>query len=404
MAGVLMEALAQRIVEEDVSFRTRMLEIAAGLDDVIALGRGDPDFHTPQHIVDAAKRALDQNQHHYTHPAGLPPLREAIAAGLRRDHGLEYSADEVIVTAGVQESIMLLMLGLVNPGDEVLITSPRFTTYDMAVSMCGGVPVPVPTYEEDDFALMPAAIAARITPRTKALVLVTPNNPTGAVTPPAVIREIADLVQRHNLVLISDEIYAKLIYPGSEHLSAATLPGMKERTITLNGFSKAYAMTGWRVGYLAGPEPFVRMLVEPRHTLSINTNTPAQYGALAALTGPQDAVQAMLEEYAERRAYLMGALTELGMTYGHPGGAFYIYTNVSNTGLPSPRFCEELLRQARVMIFPGSMFGDDSDKYVRISYLQPLPRIEEAVGADGGVYSIHRVGAATWSAHPQMRI
>lgn len=380
MSGLLIDALADRIVEEDVSFRTRMLEIAAGLDDVIALGRGDPDFHTPPHIVEAAKRALDQNQHHYTHPAGLPQLREAIAETLRRDHGLAYGRDEIIVTAGVQESIMLLMLGLVNPGDEVLITSPRFTTYDMAVSMCGGVPVPVPTYEEDDFALMPAAIAARITPRTKALVLVTPNNPTGAVTPPAVIREIADLVVRHNLVLISDEIYAKLIYPGSEHLSAATLPGMKERTITLNGFSKAYAMTGWRVGYLAGPEAFVRQLVEPRHTLSINTNTPAQFAALAALTGPQDAVQAMLEEYAERRAYLMGALTDLGMTYGHPGGAFYIYTNVSSTGLPSPRFCEELLRQGRVMIFPGSMFGDDSDKYVRISYLQPLPRIKEAVG------------------------
>ena len=380
MTDVLLRAMAARIVEEDVSFRTRMLEIAAGLDDVIALGRGDPDFHTPRHIVEAAKQALDQNQHHYTHPAGLPQLRTAIAETLRRDHSLTYNADEIIVTAGVQESIMLLMLGLVNAGDEVLITSPRFTTYDMAVSMCGGVPVPVPTYEEDDFALMPAAITARITPRTKALVLVTPNNPTGAVTPPAVIREIAELVQRHNIVLISDEIYAKLIYPGSEHLSAASLPGMKERTITLNGFSKAYAMTGWRVGYLAGPEPFVRKLVEPRHTLSINTNTPAQFAALAALTGPQDAVQAMLEEYAERRAYLMGALTDLGMTYGHPGGAFYIYTNVSSTGLPSPRFCEELLRQARVMIFPGSMFGDDSDNYVRISYLQPLPRIKEAVG------------------------
>ena len=247
MAGLLIDALAQRIVEEDVSFRTHMLEIAAGLEDVIALGRGDPDFHTPQHIVQAAKAALDQNQHHYTHPAGLLPLREAIADTLHRDHGLNYSRDEIIVTAGVQESIMLVMLGLVNPGDEVLITSPRFTTYDMAVSMCGGVPVPVPTYEEDDFALMPAAIEARITPQTKALVLVTPNNPTGAVTPPAVIREIADLVKRHNIVLISDEIYAKLIYPGSEHLSAATLPGMKERTITLNGFSKAYAMTGWRV-------------------------------------------------------------------------------------------------------------------------------------------------------------
>ena len=379
----LLRALAGRIVEEDVSIRTKMLETAAGMQDVIALGRGDPDFHTPPHIVEAAKRALDQNQHHYTHPAGLPVLREAIAGSLASDFGLRYNADEIIVTAGVQESIMLCMLGLVNPGDEVLITSPRFTTYDMAVHMCGGVPVPVPTYEEDDFALMPAAIAARITPRTKVLVLVTPNNPTGAVTPPHVIREIGDLVIRHNLVLIADEIYAKLIYPGSEHLSAATLPGLRERTITLNGFSKSYAMTGWRVGYMAAPEEFARQLVEPHHTLSINANTPAQYGALAAITGPQDAVEAMREEYAERRAYMMEALSQMGLTYGHPGGAFYIYTNVSSTGLAAPEFCMELLRKTGVMIFPGELFGDDSGKYVRISYLQPLPRIREAVDRMG---------------------
>jgi aspartate/methionine/tyrosine aminotransferase len=380
----LLQALAGRLVEEDVTIRTKMLEMAAGMDDVIALGRGDPDFHTPPHIVAAAKRALDQNQHHYTHPAGLPPLREAISGSLAADYGLAYGADEIIVTAGVQESIMLCMLGLVNPGDEVLITSPRFTTYDLAVHMCGGVPVPVPTYEEDDFALTPAAIAARITPRSKVLVLVTPNNPTGAVTPPDVIRQIADLVVRHNLILISDEIYAKLIYEGSEHLSAATLPGLRERTITLNGFSKAYAMTGWRVGYLAAPEEFARQLVEPRHTLSINANTPAQYAALAAITGPQDAVEAMREEYAERRAYLMGALREMGLTYRHPGGAFYIYTNVSSSGLAAPAFCLELLRQTGVMIFPGELFGDDSGRYMRISYLQPLPRIREAVDRMGG--------------------
>ena len=379
----LLKALAGRIVEEDVSIRTKMLETAAGMQNVIALGRGDPDFHTPPHIVEAAKRALDQNQHHYTHPAGLPVLREAIAGSLASDFGLRYNADEIIVTAGVQESIMLCMLGLVNGGDEVLITSPRFTTYDMAVHMCGGVPVPVPTYEEDDFALMPAAIAARITPRTKVLVLVTPNNPTGAVTPPHVIREIGDLVIRHNLVLIADEIYAKLIYPGSEHLSAATLPGLRERTITLNGFSKAYAMTGWRVGYMAAPEEFARQLVEPHHTLSINANTPAQYGALAAITGPQDSVEAMREEYAERRAYMMEALSQMGLTYGHPGGAFYIYTNVASTGLAAPEFCMELLRKTGVMIFPGELFGDDSGKYVRISYLQPLPRIREAVDRMG---------------------
>ncbi len=377
--SVLSKGLSSRIVEEDVSFRTKMLEIAAGLDDVIAMGRGDPDFHTPLHIVEAAKRAIDAGEHHYTHPAGLPALREAVAETLNRENGLAYTSDEVMVTAGVQESIMLTMLGLVNPGDEVLITSPRFTTYDTAVGLCGGVPVPVPTFERDDFALLPREIEARLTPRSKVLVLVSPNNPTGAVTPPAVIREIAALAQRRDLIVVSDEIYAKLIYEGAEHLSIGSLPGMKARTVTLNGFSKAYAMTGWRVGYLAAPEDFVRSLTEPRHTLSINTGTPSQFAALAALTGPQDAVSEMRAEYAERRAYLMRVLKEMGLSYGFPGGGFYIYTNISATGLKAPQFCETLLREGRVLLFPGSLFGDGDDVYVRISYLQPLARIEEAI-------------------------
>lgn len=377
--SALSAALAQRIVEEDTSFRTKMLERAAGLKNVIALGRGDPDFHTPAHIVKAAQRAITENQHHYTHPMGIPELRAAIADMLRRDNGLSYSADEIMVTAGVQESIMLCMLALVDAGDEVLITSPRFTTYDNAVLLCGGVPVPVPTYEEDDFALTPAAIEARITERSKVLVLVTPNNPTGAVTPPAMVREIAALATKHDLILISDEIYDKLIYEGAEHLSAASLPGMKERTITLNGFSKSYAMTGWRIGYMAAPADFVHAIIETRHTLSINTNTPAQYAALAALNGTQDDVSAMLEAYGERRAYLMQALSDMGLSYGFPGGAFYIYTNVSSTGMSAEEFCLRLLDEAQVMIFPGSLFGDESDRYIRISYLQPMDQIREAV-------------------------
>lgn len=389
----LLSALAGRISEQDVSFRTKMMEIAAGLDDVIAMGRGDPDFHTPAHIVDAAKRAIDDNQHHYTHPTGLPQLREAIADTLRKENDLSYGADEIIVTAGVQESIMLCMLALVDAGDEVLITSPRFTTYDTAVELCGGVPVPVPTFEQDDFALMPSEIEARITERSKVLVLVSPNNPTGAVTPPKVIREIATLAKKHDLILISDEIYAKLIYEGAEHLSAGSLEGMKERTITLNGFSKSYAMTGWRIGYLAAPKDFVRLLTEPRHTLSINTSTPSQFAALAALTGPQDVIDEMLQAYAERRAYLMSALTELGLSYGYPGGAFYLYMNTSSTGMKSPEFCEALLREGRVLLFPGSLFGDESDMYTRMSYLQPLPRIKEAMERVARVVETRRTAA-----------
>jgi aminotransferase len=377
--SLLTDRLAPRIVEEDGSYRTKMLGIAAGMKDVIALGRGDPDFHTPAHVVAAAKAALDANQHHYTGPTGLPQLRAAIARDLHDSYGLDYTADEIVVTAGVQESIMLCMLALVAPGNEVLITSPRFTTYDTAVHLCGGVPVPVPTVEANDFALDVAEIEARITPRTRMFVMVSPNNPTGAVTPPAVIRQIADLAIKHDILIIADEIYAKMVYAPNEHLSIATLPGMKERTITLNGFSKTYAMTGWRIGYLAAPLDFVEKVTEPRHTLSINTCTVSQHAALAALTGPQEPLHAMLAEYAERRDWLMPALTAAGFTYGHPGGAFYIYTNISSTGMPAPEFCERLLRDTGVMLFPGTMFGDDSTDYIRISYLQPLPMIQEAV-------------------------
>jgi aminotransferase len=377
--SLLTDRLAPRIVEEDGSFRTRMLGIAAGMKDVIALGRGDPDFHTPRHIVEAAKAALDANQHHYTGPTGLPALREAIAADLAAAHGLDYGADEIVVTAGVQESIMLTMLALCAPGDEVLITSPRFTTYDTAVHLCGGIPVPVPTVEANDFALDVAEIEKRITPQTRAFVLVSPNNPTGAVTPPEVIRQIAEMAIRRDIIIVCDDIYARMVYAPNTHLSIATLPGMKDRTVTLNGFSKTYAMTGWRVGYLAAPGDFVDKITEPRHTLSINTCTISQFAALAALTGPQEPLQAMLADYRARRDWLMPALTDLGFSYGHPGGAFYIYTNVASSGLPAPAFCERLLRETGVMVFPGTMFGDTSTDYIRISYLQPLPLIEKAM-------------------------
>jgi len=391
--SIVFDQMAPRITEEDASFRTRMLGIAAGMTNVIAMGRGDPDFHTPAHITEAAKKAIDDNQHHYTGPTGLPQLREAIAADLNKEYGLDYTAGEIVVTAGVQESITLLMLGLVAPGDEVLLTSPRFTTYDTAVHMVGGIPIPVPTFEKDDFSLDVAEIEKRITPKTKMFVLVSPNNPTGAVTPPDMIRKIAELAVKHDILIVSDEIYAKIIYEGNEHLSIATLPGMKERTITLNGFSKTYAMTGWRVGYLAAPADFVAKMTEPRHTLSINTCTISQFAALAAVTGPQEPILAMIAEYAERRAYLMQALTEMGLTYGHPGGAFYIYTNISSTGMEIADFCEKLLRETGVMLFPGTMFGDESGHYIRISFLQPLPLIQEAIGRMQTFIAAHK-GAA----------
>ncbi|MBM1219796.1 pyridoxal phosphate-dependent aminotransferase [Ponticoccus sp. SC2-23] len=380
MGSPLRDRLAPRIVAEDGAWRAKMAAAAEGLSDIIVMGAGDPDLPTPTHVVEAAKAALDAGAHHYTPPAGMPTLREAIAAMLHRDYGLDYSADEVVVTAGVQESVMLLMLALVAPGDEVLVTSPRFTTYDTACHMCGGTLVPVPTHQKDGFALDPSEVEARITPRTRLFVLTSPNNPTGGVTPPEAIRAIAEICVRHDILLVSDEIYAGVLFDGAEHLSAATLPGLKERTITLNGFSKTYAMTGWRVGYMAAPADFVAQLIEPKHALSINTCTVSQHAALAALTGPQEPIRAMVATYADRRALLLDALRRMGLSFAPPMGGLYVYPDVTPTGLGAEEFCLRLLREAQVLINPGGVFGDTDDRHIRMSFLQPIDRLEIALG------------------------
>ena len=375
---------------DDESFRSELLGIASKMDDVIPLGRGDPDFHTPKHIVEAAKKALDENKHHYTAPNGLPELRNAISKNFKEKYSLDYNIDEIVVTAGVQESIALAMLSLLERDDEVLITSPRFTTYDLTVRMCNAIPVPIPTYEKNNFALMPDIIEQKITNKTKLIVLVSPNNPTGAVTPPENIKKIADIAIKHNLIVIADEIYADLIYENHEHLSIGTLENMKERTLTLNGFSKTYAMTGWRIGYIAGPEDIAVKMSEIRHSLSINSCTFSQYGALAALEGPQEEIIKMKEEYNLRRKFCMRALDEIGFTYGDPGGAFYIYTNVSKSGLSASNFCKKLLENTGVLLFPGTLFGDEEDKYIRLSYLQPIEKIQESMKRIKGFINEHK--------------
>jgi aminotransferase len=377
----LHDGLARHIRTRDVSFRTRLLEMAADIPDVIALGRGDPDFHTPSHIVAAAHKALDENRHHYTAVAGLEELTVAIAAMLRQEHGLGYAPEEIIVTNGVEEAIMTCMASLLNPGDEVLMGSPRFTNYDKAINLCHGTVVSVPTCEADDFVMQAEDVEARISDRTRMLVLVSPDNPTGAVTPPDTVRALARLVRRHNLILVSDEIYSRILFDGARHLSPASLPDMHERTITLNGFSKAYAMTGWRLGYMAGPAAYIRQVLEVRHTLSISASTIAQYAALAALAQPRgpwwDPIQAELEE---RRACVLSTLDDLGFTYGFPGGGYFLFPNITSLGFPAARFCEMLLQEGRVLVFPGSQEGMELEgEYIRMSILQPLSQLEEAM-------------------------
>ena len=375
----LVRALADRIEREDTLYRQKLTDIAATLDDVILMGLGDPDAPTPAHVKAAAIQAIEDNQTHYTPPAGRPALRTAIAAMLERDYGLDYTRDEIMVTAGTQEGVMLCALAFLNPGDEMMVPAPRFTSYDTAIALAGGKLVDIPTVEADDFAMNPDTIESLITDRTRVLVLITPGNPTGAVTPPDAIRRIAEICKAHDIIVISDEIYGEILFDGAEHLSIATLPGMRERTITMNGFSKSHSMTGWRIGYLAAPASVIGRLVEPRHALSINTSTISQHAALAAASGRHEAVTDIIDTYKARRAVLLPGLEKLGFSYVKGAGSFYVYTNISASGLAAPEFCERMLREARVMTSPGTLFADSDDRWVRFSLLQPIPRIKEAL-------------------------
>lgn len=370
--------LADRVVHKNESIRTHMLSLAAGLQGVIALGRGDPDLPTPAHIVKAGQEALEAGATHYTPPQGLPELRKAICAKLHRENELAYTPEEVIVTTGAQEGIYVTLLALLNPGDEVLVTSPGYTSYHQAVELAGGVAVPVPIYQKDNFALTAEAVRAKITPRTRILCLINPSNPTGSVTPRTELEKLAQLAIEHDLMVISDEIYERIVFDGHMVTSFASLPGMKERTITLNGFSKAYAMTGWRVGYMAAPRELIAVMSEIHHGLTICAPAMSQHAALAALAGPQQCVEEHRQVFAERRAFFRRFLDKLGLTYGEPQGAFYLYTNVSALGMRASEFCLWLLQEARVMVFPGTLFGDHNDDFVRISLLQPMPKLHEA--------------------------
>lgn len=373
--------LASHIEQRDLSFRSRMQEMAQDLTDVISLGQGDPDFHTPAHIVQAAHKALDENRHHYTPVAGLPSLRDAIAEKLREEDHIPCRGDHVVITNGVEEAIMTCMVSLLNPGDEVLMGNPRFANYDKAINLCHGRVVSVPTREEDGFVLDPGAVEARITERTRMLILVSPDNPTGAVAPPATVRALAELAKRHNLILISDEIYAGILYDDAQHLSPASLPGMWERTITLNGFSKAYAMTGWRVGYLVGPDEFIRQVMEVRHTLSICAGAIGQHAALEAVSSPREPWWGSIKrDLDRRRALVLSTLDDMGFTYGNPVGGYFMLANITSLGVPSTEFCQRLLLEGRVLVFPGNSASSSlTGEYIRMSYLQPYPRLEEAI-------------------------
>jgi aminotransferase len=366
----------------------KLLRMAEGRDDVIRLGRGEPDRPTPRHIVDAAKKALDQGHTTYTNPAGLPELRSAIASKFEKDNGLEYSPDEeIIVTSGAQEAMVVTLQTLLDPGDEVIIASPYYMAYPSNILLAGGHPVFVPTTEEQGFQLLPEELERKITPNTKLVVLVSPNNPTGGVLTLETLQGIAKVIEKHDLLAISDELYEKIVYDGFKPVSFATLPGMRDRTVTINGFSKAYSMTGFRVGYMAGPAEYIRSALEPRHSLTICAATPSQYAALAALQGSDAFLKEMLGEYSARRGMMAEAFDRLGVTYGPPLGGFYFFANIRATGVTSYEFCEKALVDKGLLFLPGSLFGDEGEGYIRIGYLAPEDELGEALERFGSLWT-----------------
>jgi aminotransferase len=370
----------ERLDDEGTRQRYDLLERAESMTGVIALGRGDPDLPTPQHIVDAAKRAIDRGVDRVSDPAGLPELRRAIAAKLLRENGVTVESNGgVVVTTGGQEGLFLLVQAILEPGDEILVPDPRYTSYDVAIQMAGAKMVSVPTNEEDGFDLDPDEVERRITPRTRVLLLITPGNPTAGTITPGNLRRLAEIARKHDLLVISDEIYEKLLYDGTEHLSIGSLPGMAERTITLNGFSKTYCMTGWRVGYLAGPRSVMRRVRRLKELASSCAPVVSQWAGVAALEGPQDVVEEYRRIYEGRRRVMLDGLDRMGFTYGDPRGAFYIFVNASSVGMDSIDLSRKLLEEARVLIFPGTGFGDQWVDYMRASYLAPEAELAEAM-------------------------
>jgi len=367
------------VAADGTQLRYKLMELSAQYPDAIALGRGDPDLATPAHIIEAAKIAMRDGHMGSTPVAGLPELREAIAEKLRAENGLPVERDNVIITTGGQEGLYLVMQTLLDAGDEVLVPDPRYTSYDEAIASAGGKMVLVPTTHEDAFNLRPEAIEAAITPKTKVILIITPSNPTSGIVTEDRLRAIAEIAVRHNLIVISDEIYEKFLFDGWKHFSIGSIPGMADRTITLNGFSKTYAMTGFRVGYAAAPLDFIQAMTRVKAATTGAAASVSQWAALAAQTGTQAPIREFHRIYAERRKLMMNGLTDLGLDYSDPRGAFFLWTNSSSTGIQATELAYLLLKEGRVLIFPGNAFGEKWGGYLRISVLQSTDLLTEAL-------------------------
>lgn len=368
-----------RLVEElEPSGIRRFFDMASTMDNIISLGVGEPDFDTPWHIREEGIYALEKGRTFYTSNAGLLDLRREVCAYLRRRFGLNYAPDEVIITVGGSEAIDIGLRTLLDPGDEVIIPEPCFVSYLPCVKMAGGVPVRLALEEKDRFKLTGEKLLSAVTEKTKAVVLPFPNNPTGAVMTEDELAVIAQIVREKDLFVLSDEIYAELTYQGS-HVSIAGLPGMAERTIVINGFSKTYAMTGWRLGYAVGPKEIIRQMLKVHQYVIMCAPTTSQYAAIEALRAGDGDVARMRESYDERRKFLVTALNRIGMPCFEPLGAFYVFPNISRFGMTSEEFAMQLLHKERVAVVPGTAFGECGEGFLRISYAYSIEDLKVAL-------------------------
>ncbi len=357
----------------------KFFDLAADMPHCISLGVGEPDFKTPWSIRDAGIRSLEQGKTKYTANAGIKELRAEICRYLSRRMDLEYKPENVLVTVGGSEAIDMTIRALVAPGDEVIIPEPCFVCYEPITQLTGGVPVHIATKAEDEFRLTPEALRAAITPRTKLLILPFPNNPTGAVMDRQTLEGIAEVLRGTDIMVLSDEIYAELTYGLDRHVSIASLPEMKERTIVVNGFSKAYAMTGWRLGYAVGPQPVISVMTKIHQSCIMSAPTTSQYAAIVALRSCDDEIEIMRDEYNRRRRYVVKALNDMGLACFEPRGAFYVFPSIRVSGLTSEEFCERLLREQEVAIVPGDAFGASGEGFARISYAYSVDHLQTAM-------------------------
>ncbi|MGA1128641.1 MAG: pyridoxal phosphate-dependent aminotransferase [Chthoniobacterales bacterium] len=355
-------------------------EIVQSMHDVISLGLGEPDFVPPWHIREAALFSLEKGRTGYTSNLGLPKLRESIARYVGRQFHLDYHApSEVLVSVGVSEAIDIALRALVNPGDEVLYHEPCYVSYNPSVTLAHGTAVSVPVHEKDNFQLRAEELAKRITPKSKILLLNFPTNPTGATMPREALRPIAELCVKHDLIVLSDEIYAELTYDGAEHVSIATLPGLRERTVFLHGLSKGWAMTGFRIGYACAPAPLIEAMMKIHQYAILCAPIMAQDAAIEALEHGDAAVAHMREKYELRRNYIVSALNDMGLPTPTPRGAFYVFADIRPTGLTSREFSLRLLEEHKVAVVPGTAFGKDGEGFVRCSYATAMDQIKIAM-------------------------